>query len=81
MRGDKLLAAMRAHPHDWRITDVERLCRAYGLTCLPPRHGSHYKVTHSAMQAILTIPARRPIKQVYIRDLVHMIDALTREGR
>jgi hypothetical protein len=33
------------------------------------------------MQAILTIPAHRPIKQVYIRDLVHMIDALTRDSR
>jgi predicted RNA binding protein YcfA (HicA-like mRNA interferase family) len=81
MRGDKLLAAMRANPSDWRIADVERICRAYGLTCLPPRHGSHYKVTHPTMQAILTIPAHRPIKQVYIRDLVHMIDALTRDSR
>ncbi|TCP36929.1 type II toxin-antitoxin system HicA family toxin [Sphingomonas sp. BK235] len=81
MRGDKLLAAMRANPHDWRITDVERLCRAHGLTCLPPRHGSHYKVTHPAMQAILTIPSRRPIKPVYIRDLVHMVDAVAGESR
>jgi hypothetical protein len=33
MRGDKLLAAMRANPSDWGIADVERICRAYGLTC------------------------------------------------
>lgn len=72
---------MRANPHDGRIADVERLCRAHGLTCLPPRHGSHDKVTHPTMQANLTLPSRRPIKPVHIRDRVHMVDAVAGEGR
>jgi hypothetical protein len=28
-RADKLLARMRANPRDWRIEDVEALCRAF----------------------------------------------------
>jgi hypothetical protein len=34
-RGDKLRERMRAKPRDWTITEVERLCRAYGLRCTP----------------------------------------------
>lgn len=73
---DKLLERMRANPRDWRIEDVARVCQAAGAACTAPRGGSHYKVKHPAMAAILTIPARRPIKPVYIRDLVRFIDAV-----
>jgi hypothetical protein len=75
-QSDKLLARMRANPRDWRIEDVERVCAAAGAVCHPPGHGSHYKVTHPAMPEILTIPARRPIKPVYIRELVRFLDRL-----
>jgi hypothetical protein len=73
---DKLLDAMRANPRDWRIGDIERLCDRFGLSCTPPRKGSHYKVAHRTMPMILTIPAHRPIKPVYVRDLVAFVDAV-----
>jgi predicted RNA binding protein YcfA (HicA-like mRNA interferase family) len=73
---DDLLERMRANPRDWRIEDVIRACRAAGATCTPPRKGSHYKVKHETASAILTIPAHRPIKPVYIRELVRFLDAL-----
>ncbi|MGQ0664541.1 MAG: type II toxin-antitoxin system HicA family toxin [Pseudomonadota bacterium] len=76
-RADKLLAAMRVNPAgDWRIADVETLCRRYGLACTAPRRGDHYKVSHAALAEILTIPAGRPIKPVYIRRLVTMVVAV-----
>ena len=81
MSADKLLEAMRGNPRDWRITDIERLCAGFGIACRPPRKGSHYKVTHPAMQAILTIPAHRPVKPVYIRDLVEFVDRVREHGR
>ena len=77
---DDLLERMRANPRDWRIDDVARLCRQQGLTCTPPRKGSHYKVRHEALADILTVPAHRPIKAVYIRELVRMADALRGGG-
>lgn len=76
----KRLDQMRNNPQgDWRITDVEALCREYGLECSPPHGGgSHYKITHPAIQDILTVPFARPIKSVYIRKLVQMVDAVSR---
>ncbi|OYW29444.1 MAG: hypothetical protein B7Z44_04730 [Caulobacter sp. 12-67-6] len=56
---------------DWRIADVEVVCRYFGLTCEPPSGGgSHYTISHPLVVGILTVPARRPIKPVYIKHLV-----------
>lgn len=74
MGAGDLLAAMRANPRDWQLADVVALCRLHGIACTPPRGGSHYKVKHPAVPAILTIPARRPIKPVYIRALVRFVE-------
>lgn len=76
-QADKLLAAMKANPAgDWTIADVERLCRAHGITCEPPANGSHYALEHRRVAGRLTIPARRPIKSVYVRLLIGMVEAL-----
>ena len=77
--GEKLLADMRANPRDWRIADIER-CASFGIACVPPRKGSHYKVSYPAMTAILTIPAHRPIKPIYVRELVRFVDAVREQG-
>ncbi len=76
------LERMRRNPAgDWTMRDVAALCASYGLRCTPPTGGgSHWKVSHPSTAAILTIPFRRPIKPVYIRSLVRMVDA-TREPR
>jgi hypothetical protein len=76
VKADKLLAAMRRNPSgDWTIQDIERVCNGLGWRCLPPSGGgSHWKVTASYEDAILTIPARRPIKAIYIRKLLAMMD-------
>ncbi len=76
MNAAKLLDRMRANPRDWRIADIQTLCAGYGIACTAPRKGSHYKVSHRAMPMILTIPAHRPIKPIYIRDLVRLVDAV-----
>lgn len=75
-RAEKLLAAMKANPAaDWQVGDVETICRGYGLTITPPRGGgSHFKVRRPGKNAILTVPARRPILPVYIRALVAMVE-------
>lgn len=78
-RGDKLLMAMKRNPQgDWTLADVEAVCRAHGIACRPPARGSHYTLSHPALEGRLTIPARRPIKQIYIRLLVTMIEGLPR---
>jgi hypothetical protein len=76
--GDKRLEAMRRNPaSDWKIADVEAVCREYEVDCLPNRSGgSHYKIAHPSQREILTLPFKRPIKAVYIRKLVAFIDAV-----
>lgn len=75
MPEDKLLGAMRRNPAaDWTISDVETLCRRFGLTMRRAASGSHVNVKHPGAARILTIPARKPIIDVYIRKLVRYID-------
>jgi hypothetical protein len=77
-RGEKRLGEMRVNPAgDWRIDDVRVVCREFGIDLMAPRSGgSHYKVTHRSQRDILSIPARRPIKAVYIRRLVEFVEAV-----
>jgi hypothetical protein len=73
--GDDLLAQMRRNPAaDWTIADVQKLCRRYGLLYRPGSGTSHNQVKHPRAKQIVTVPARRPIKPVYIRKLVRYID-------
>jgi hypothetical protein len=71
-----LLDDMRRNPAgDWTIRDVETMCRQHGLRCSPPSGGgSHWKVSHPSQPDILTVPAHRPIKPVYVRKLVRLVD-------
>ena len=73
-RGEKLLERMRANPRDWRIGDVEVVCRAFALDFDRPPGGSHYGVSEPTQRLHLTIPFKRPIKPVYIRRLVRFVD-------
>lgn len=75
-RLDRLLDRMRDNPRaDWSIEDVRKLCRQAGVACTAPTRGSHYKVSSPVLAGALTIPAHRPVKSVYIKRLVVLIDA------
>ena len=71
----KLLARMRANPRDWRIEDLETLARHYGISVRKPG-GSHVIFFHPASSEMLSVPARRPIKPVYVRRFVALIEHL-----
>lgn len=71
---------MRSNPRDWRIEDVIRVCNAFDVACTAPKKGSHYKVKHPSQEEILTIPVHRPIKPVYIADLVRFIERVIEAG-
>ena len=75
-RGEKLLERMRANPRDWRIEDVETLCAGFDLDFDRPPGGSHYGVSDVTQRHRVTVPFRRPIKPVYIRQLVRYVDAV-----
>ncbi len=74
-KADKLLNRMARNPAgDWTMSDIQTLCDHLGWACLPPTGGgSHWKVAVPGCDTILTIPAKRPIKPVYIRKLVAFV--------
>jgi hypothetical protein len=76
------LDRMRTNPRaDWKIADVEAVCREYGVLVEPPRGGgSHFKAHYPGMREYVTVPSRRPIKPVYIRQLVRFIEAVRRRN-
>lgn len=74
-KGDKLLRGMRNNPRDWRLDDVLTIAGRFGIEVRNPR-GSHVVLCHGAVTDILSIPARKPVKPVYIRKLVEMIDRI-----
>jgi predicted RNA binding protein YcfA (HicA-like mRNA interferase family) len=74
--GSDLLERMRRNPAaDWRIEDLERVCREHGSLFCAGKGTSHCHAKHPDAREILTVPARRSIKPVYIRKLVRYIDA------
>lgn len=71
-----LLEKMRDNPRaNWTIDDVAKLCAQHDIELIPPSTGSHFKAASRYLAGHQTIPARRPIKPVYIESLVEMVDA------
>jgi hypothetical protein len=72
---------MRNNPNgDWGIDDIERVCSGVSDTKLhSPGRGSHFTVSHPKVRDILTIPAKRPLKGIYVKRFVSMIDSIIEE--
>jgi hypothetical protein len=66
---------MRRNPQDWRMEQLETLARAYQIG-IRKSGGSHVIFSHSEWTELLCVPARRPIKPVYIKKLIKLIDLL-----
>ncbi len=76
-KAEKLLEKMQRNPRDnFSIEDIESVCRLYGLECEAPKRGSHFTISHESQEAILTVPHKRPIKPVYIRQFVSYVSAV-----
>lgn len=69
---DKLLDRMRRNPRgDWKIGDLQAVAERYGIDWRNPS-GSHV-VFMPRQGTILSVPARRPIKPIYIKLFLAMI--------
>lgn len=77
MTRDKLLERMKNNPRgDWQISHVETLAKRYGFSISRPRRGSSHVTLRHNLTEKMTIPARRLIKPVYIRQLVQMVERI-----
>jgi predicted RNA binding protein YcfA (HicA-like mRNA interferase family) len=70
---DKTLENMRRNPRgDWRIEDIKGVARKHGIQWRSP--GGSHVIFVAPDGSVLSVPARRPIKPVYVRLFVEMVD-------
>ncbi|MEO5372314.1 MAG: hypothetical protein H7833_19770 [Magnetococcus sp. DMHC-1] len=67
----KLIDAMINNPLDWRIDQLQTVAQRHGVIWRS-EGGSHFAFIRQDGRA-LVIPARRPIRAVYVRKFVQFI--------
>ncbi len=72
---NKLLERMRKNPRDWRIEQLETIAKHHGIQ-IRKSGGSHVVFDHPKWVELLCVPARRPIKPIYVKKLLALIDIL-----
>ncbi len=69
-----ILARMRRNPRDWRIEDLKTVARRWGIDV--DQGATSHVVFRHPRAGRLCVPARRPIKPVYTRLFLRMIERL-----
>jgi predicted RNA binding protein YcfA (HicA-like mRNA interferase family) len=75
---DKLLLKMRNNPIGWSIEDIERVANNFGFV-KRTTSGSHITFYHQKLSNIITIPYKRPIKPIYIKHFLKLLDEVINE--
>ena len=71
----KILTKMRNNPRDWKIKDSLTIAAYYGFE-IRNDGGSHHVFSHPLLMLTICVPAHRPIKPVYIKEFVKLIDQI-----
>ena len=73
---DKTIQKMRANQAGWRIEDLTGVAAGAGVEWRRPgRGGSHVIFSVSGVREIVSVPSKRPIKPVYVKQFLALIDA------
>jgi hypothetical protein len=75
----KILGRMRNNPMGWRIEDLKTVAARFKLEYRQPGT-SHVTFRHPS-GAKLTVPARKPIKPIYVRKFLELIDEVTHDEK
>lgn len=70
---DKTIAAMRNNPRDWRMEQIESLASHAGLK-MRKNGGSHVVFQRDGCPLEVCVPARKPIKAIYVVQFLALID-------
>ncbi|MCL1861456.1 MAG: hypothetical protein FWG52_08000 [Proteobacteria bacterium] len=68
----KTLDAMRANPRDWQVGNLCTVAKQYGITWR--QKGTSHCVFVWSDGRSLPVPANRPVKPVYVRMFVKMLE-------
>lgn len=78
-KAEKIFQKMKTNPRDWRIEHLETVAAQYGIN-IRKSGGSHVVFGHAKSDIVVTVPAHKPIKPVYIRQFVVLIESLRKAG-
>lgn len=68
----KLVAAMRRNPRDWQLAQLQSVAKQNGIDW---RHdGGSHCVFIRLDGKTLPVPAHRPIKPIYVKKLLELVD-------
>jgi hypothetical protein len=68
----KLLQAMRSNPLDWKLAQLQTVARQNGIDW---RHaGTSHCVFVRRDGKTLPVPARRPIKPIYVKKFLELVE-------
>lgn len=71
-QADKTLAKMKVNPLDWRIEDLQVVARRFEIEW---RHdGTSHCVFVTASGKTLPVPAKKPIKPIYIKKFLLLLE-------
>lgn len=65
---------MRNNPRDWRIEDLKAIARRSGVDVV--HEGTSHVVFRHQTAGKVSVPADRPVKPVYVRLFLAIIDKL-----
>jgi predicted RNA binding protein YcfA (HicA-like mRNA interferase family) len=74
----KLIQRMRDNPRDWEIKSLETIALRFNIH-VRKTGGSHVVFLHEESDIVVTVPARRPIKPIYIVQFLTLIDDICGE--
>lgn len=55
--------------------DLDKVLKDFGYVCRQPKGGSsHYVYTKSGKAEIITVPKKKPVKEVYVRKIISILN-------
>lgn len=71
----KIVNGMRQNPNDWAMENLLTVAKQRGLE-VRSTSGSHHIFSHPSVKDSLSVPARRPIKAIYIKRFILLLDQI-----
>ena len=72
----KALRKMRKNPMGWRLEELQAVATENFVDWRRPgRGGSHVIFSAPGVREIVSVPSKRPIKPVYVKQFMKLIDA------
>ena len=75
---EKQLERLRQNPKGVSFEELAAVVEREGFVLRSVR-GSHYQFRHPSFSEVLTVPARSPVKPVYVKAVLRLIDRLQEE--